>query len=230
MDTQLQQELRAWLSNEKSREAALLSTGYQGSAYLYDHGGRRLVIKKASSGFFTGWIHRRMLQREARVYELLAEVEGVPHSPGMLDDTWLVLEYIEGRTLKVQRSFIREPEVFYNRLHKVIKDFHTAGVAHGDLKRKENVLVAEGEQPFVIDFGMAAMRDGGLIDRLLFRFVRRVDYNAWVKLKYHRNYSAVSDEDQQWYRPTIIERTLRVIRRAWRKVTFRQARKRRRQS
>lgn len=230
MDTELQQELRAWLSDEERREAALISSGYQGSAYLYDHGVHRLVIKKAGSGPLTGWIHRRMLRREARIYELLAGVEGVPHSPGMLDDTWLVLEFIEGRSLKVRRTSIRDREAFYSRLREVIEDFHAAGVAHGDLKRKENVLVTEGEQPFVIDFGMAAMRDAGPVERLFFHFIRRVDYNAWIKLKYHRDYSAVSDEDLKWYRPTLIERVFRVLRRTWRKLTFRQVRKRRKKS
>ncbi|HJP05388.1 MAG: hypothetical protein CL799_00775 [Chromatiales bacterium] len=227
MDAQLQQDLRTWLSDEQSREAALLSSGNQGSAYLFDHGGQQLVIKKASDDLLTGWMKRRMLQREARVYERLAEVEGVPHSPGMLDDTWLVLEYIEGPVLKIRRTSIREPEVFYNRLHQIIAAFHAAGVAHGDLKRKENVLVTEGEEPVVIDFGTAVLRDGGMIDRLLFSFVRRVDYNAWVKLKYHRDYSAISAEDRRWYRPTIIERVFRLFRRTWRTITFRQARKRR---
>ncbi len=227
MDAQLQQDLRTWLSDEQSREAALLSSGNQGSAYLFDHGGQQLVIKKASDDLLTGWMKRRMLQREARVYERLAEVEGVPHSPGMLDDTWLVLEYIEGSVLKIRRTSIREPEVFYNRLHQIIAAFHAAGVAHGDLKRKENVLVTEGEEPVVIDFGTAVLRDGGMIDRLLFSFVRRVDYNAWVKLKYHRDYSAISAEDRRWYRPTIIERVFRLFRRTWRTITFRQARKRR---
>lgn len=229
MDAQLQQDLRAWLSDAKSREAALLSSGYQGSTYLYEQGGQRLVIKKAGRKFLVGWINRRMLQREARIYQRLTTVEGVPHSPGMLDDTWLVLEHIEGRVLKARRMPIRESEVFYDRLRKIIADFHAAGVAHGDLKRKENVMVTESEQPFVIDFGMATLRDGGAIDRFLYRLVCRLDYNAWIKLKYHRDYSAISAEDQQWYRPTVFEYVLRVTRRAWRTITFRQARKRRQQ-
>ena len=76
MDTQLQTDLRAFLNDAPRREAALLSAGYQGSAFLYEENGSRLVIKQAAGGLF-GWFHQRMLNREARVYALLAEVPGV---------------------------------------------------------------------------------------------------------------------------------------------------------
>jgi len=168
-----------------------------------------------------------MLRREARVYELMSGLTGVPHSPGLLDGTWLLLEYIEGESLKAARHTLRDREAFYARLLQVLHDFHAAGVAHGDLKRKDNVLVTPDEQPVVIDFGTAVQREGGLVDRLVFRLVRRFDYNAWVKVKYDNDYSAISEADRRWYRPTIVEDGFRLIRRFWRTITFRQARKRR---
>ena len=228
MDTRLQEDLRAWLQDDAQREQALLSSGYQGSAYLYAHGDTRLVIKKAGGGLLSGWFHRHMLRREARVYQQLAGVDGVPHSPGLLDKTWLVLEFIDGASLKEARRTLENPELFYTRLREVIEACHAVGVAHGDLKRKDNVLVMAGEQPCIIDFGTAVMRAGGLLDRLMFRLVRRFDYNAWIKVKYARDYAAISATDLQWYRPTIVERGFRWMRRVWRIVTFRQARKRRR--
>ena len=41
-------------------------------------------------------------------------------------------------------------------------------------------------------------------------------------------FSAISAEDQQWYQPTAMEDVFRLVRRFWRTITFRQARKRRR--
>ena len=146
----------------------------------------------------------------------------------MLDDTWLLLDYVEGRSLQQVRFELRDPEAFYARLLQVLHDFHDAGVAHGDLKRKDNVLVTDDERPVVIDFGTAVRRDGGIVDRLMFRLVRRFDYNAWIKVKYTRDYSAISAEDLRWYRPTVVEQGFRLLRRFWRTVTFRRARKRRR--
>ena len=232
LNPQLAQALRNWLANDELREAALLSAGYQGSAYLYaaDVAGKpvKLVIKRAAQGFFSGWFHHLMLRREANVYVQMADVAGVPNSLGMLDKTWLLLEYIDGESLRMARYTLGNADAFYDRLLQVLHDFHAVGVGHGDLKRKDNVLVTREEHPYVIDFGTAVLRDGGLIDRLMFRLVRRFDYNAWVKVKYRNDYDAISAQDRQWYRPTIVENGFRVLRRLWRTVTFRKARKRRR--
>jgi predicted Ser/Thr protein kinase len=230
VDEQLKRALRVWLADDALREQGLLSSGYQGSAYLFagDVAGKtaKYVLKRAAAGLLTGWFHRLMLQREARVYELLAHVEGVPHSPGLLDNTWLVLEFIDGQSLKEARYALNDEQLFYARLHEIIMAFHTAGVAHGDLKRKDNVLVKAGELPVVIDFGTAVMREGGMVDRLLFKLVRRLDHNAWIKVKYRHDYAAISAEDLRWYRPSILERGFRQLQRFWRAVSLRQMRKR----
>ena len=227
MDASLQDSLRQFLNDEARRQAALLSSGYQGSAYLYQSGGTKFVLKQAAGGRFTGWFHRLMLRREAHAYELMAGLPGVPHSPGMLDDTCLVLEFIDGESMKQARHGLEDPPAFYDRLREIISGFHALGVAHGDLKRKDNVLVVAGERPVVIDFGTAVTRDRSLFDRLMFRLVRRFDYNAWIKNKYDGDYDAITDEDLRWYRPTIVENGFRLVRRFWRTITFRQARKRR---
>jgi len=228
MDESLQNRLREFLRDKHRRESALLSSGYQGSAYLYDQDGHRLVIKAAGDGFFTGWFHRFMLNREARVYQLLAEVDGVPHSPGFLDDTWLVLDFVAGRSLKEERHDLQNPEGFYDLLRGIIDAFHAAGVAHGDLKRKDNVLVDKLQQPHVIDFGTAVMRDGSLLDRLLYPLFIRFDHNAWIKAKYRFDTDLISAADMDWYEPTWVESGFRQIRRLWRTITFRQARNRKR--
>jgi predicted Ser/Thr protein kinase len=228
MDESLQRGLRQFLADDRQLDAALLSSGYQGVAYLYDQDGYKLVVKEAAGGAFTGWFHQLMLRREARVYVLLADVEGVPHSPGFLDDTWLVLDFVDARSLKEERRALQNPEGFYDRLREIISAIHKAGVGHGDLKRKDNVLVDKLEQPHVIDFGAAVIRDGNLLDRLLFPLFVRFDRNAWIKAKYRFDTDTITEQDQGWYQPTWIEDVFRQVRRFWRKVTFRQARKRRR--
>ncbi len=230
MDDSLQAKLRRFLADDQRRSAALLSSGYQGSVYLYDDNGYKLVIKQAGGGLLTGWLHRLMLHREARVYAKLADVEGVPHSPGLLDGNYLVLEFVEGRSLKAERRDLQNSEAFYAALRTIITACHSAGVAHGDLKRKDNVIVDSYEQPHVIDFGTAVMRDGSLFDRMMYPLVVRFDLNAWIKVKYDNDYDAISAEDMQWYQPTVIESVFRLLRRFWRTVTFRQARKRHRRN
>lgn len=228
MDPSLQDGLRSFLNDEQRRAQALISAGYQGAAYLYEQDGHKLVVKEAAGGFFSGWFHRRMLRREANAYQLMQGVAGVPHSPGMLDNRYLLLEYIDGESFMQARHHLSDSEAFFSRLRQIISDFHAVGVAHGDLKRKDNTLVTADERPFVIDFGTALTRTGGLFDRLFFRLVRRLDNHAWIKNKYDGDYDAISAADLRWYRPTWVERIFRVLQKFWRAVTFRQARKRRR--
>ncbi len=225
--TDIAEPLRAWLANAPVREAALLSKGYQGSVYLFEHAGRRWVVKRAGQGLLSGWFHRLMLDREAAVYGKLGEVAGVPAALGLLDDEWLVLEFIDGESLHQARHELRDREGFYARLHAVIQAIHAAGVAHGDLKRKQNILVTADESPYIIDFGTALRRDGAFVDRLLFDTVVRADFNAWIKAKYANDYSQISAEDERWYRPGLLEAILRKIRKFWRVISFRGARKRR---
>ncbi|MGI9291218.1 MAG: protein kinase domain-containing protein [Gammaproteobacteria bacterium] len=228
MDQALQTHLRDFLADDQRREAALISSGYQGSAYLFQNDGVRLVVKQAGSGLLAGWFHQLMLQREARVYKQLADVHGVPHSPGFLDKKWLLLEFVEGSSLKAERHNLQNREQFFLDLRKIIDDCHQAGVAHGDLKRKDNILLDKQQHPFLIDFGTAVLRDGGLLDRLLYPLFVRFDRNAWIKAKYRFDTHKITPEDLNWYAPTWVENAFRQVRRFWRTVTFRQARNRRR--
>jgi tRNA A-37 threonylcarbamoyl transferase component Bud32 len=226
--TELREPLREWLKDKSAREAALLSVGYQGSVYLFERNGKRWVVKRAGTGLFTSWLHRLMLHREAAVYARLSSVIGVPQSLGMLDDEWLILEYISGEPLRQARYELKDPDTFYTHLHQVITDIHAAGVVHGDLKRKENILVTAAELPCVLDFGTALQRDGALLDRVLFNTVARADFNAWIKVKYANDYTGISPLDSEWYRPSLFEMVLRGLRRFWRVISFRQFRKQRR--
>ena len=97
--TEFREPLRAWLQDSATREAALLSTGYQGPVYLFSHNNTQWVLKRAGTGALTGWLHRLMLRREAAAYAKLDAVDGVPNSLGMLDAQWLVLEFIDGESL-----------------------------------------------------------------------------------------------------------------------------------
>jgi len=112
----------------------------------------------------------------------------------------------------------------------VLQATHRAGVAHADLKRKENILVTPDGLPYLIDFGSAitCTDTSGSLRRWLFRQVCRIDLNAWIKHKYLGRYEEISSADAAYYQPTFIERVARPVRRIWRKVTARQWRKARR--
>jgi serine/threonine protein kinase len=149
----------------------------------------------------------------------------------MADDTHLVLEHIEGPTLRLAAETLKDREQFFARLLATIQAMHAAGVAHGDLKRKENTLVGPGELPYLIDFGVACIEqaDAGRYQREKFALMRQMDLNAWIKLKYGRLTEALSAEDAELHRPLLIERMARRARGPWKFLTLRKARKRRRE-
>jgi len=225
-------ELLQWLRSGEHSAEALISSGYQGAAYLYDGSQGRRVIKAATGSGIVGWARRWMIRREYAIYQRLASVDGVPHCHGLLDGQYLVLDFVDGVPLSDVDSDITDRDTFYKGLLKIILNLHLAGVAHADMKRRGNLLVSPDEQPYIIDFGTAVAKNdgGGWFNRWLYKLVRQFDYNAWIKLKYRGDYASITPEDQPYYRPTPMENLARLIRRGWRTITFRQYRKARRRA
>jgi predicted Ser/Thr protein kinase len=207
-----------------------LGSGYQGEVYLIDGPDGALIMKRPSGRGALRMVRRAMLRREHAIYQRLQGIAGVPECRGLAPDGSLLLEFIEGRSLREAALAPVERERFFAALRELITAVHRAGVAHGDLKRKDNILVAAGNRPYLIDFGTAvsALPGAGFLRRFLFRQIRRMDLNAWVKLKYQRQGVVMDAADQAHYRPTVSEAIARVLRRAWRAATFRRWRKSRR--
>jgi predicted Ser/Thr protein kinase len=222
-------ELLTWLRAAlRSGSGELLGAGYQATAHLYRSPHGAVVVKSAHPGGLLGWLGKRALAREHRVYMRLAGVRGVPRCYGFLDDAHLVLEHIAGPSLRERSNDLEDRGRFFAELLKSIDAMHAAGVAHGDLKRKNNVVVGPGEHPYIIDFGIARLRkaardgNGGVV----FEWVKQIDYNAWAKLKYRGHLDQLSPEDAARYRPLLLERIARLIRVPWQIHTLRRPRQR----
>lgn len=205
----------------------LLASGYQGAVWLVQSPGGVHIVKRATGRGPMRALRLAMLRREAAIYERLRGVAGIPESRGIDADGQLVLAFVAGPSLRERRLSPDERDVFFTELRDLILSMHRAGVAHGDLKRKDNVLVGPGGHPFLIDFGtaIAAPPGAGWLRRAIYRQVCRVDLNAWFKLKYQRGATEVDAADLRYYDPTLPERVARLLRRAWRKVTLRRWRR-----
>lgn len=204
-----------------------LSRGYQGAVFVTGTGADRVVVKRPMGGPVARRLRRAMLRREFRAYQRLAGLPGVPPCLGFRADGGLVLGYIDGEPYRESTAALRDRAAFFVELLAVIESCHRAGVAHADLKRRGNILIDTAGHPWVIDFGSAVLLQpgGGWLNRALFRQARRMDLNAWVKLKYRRRYDALSTADAPYYQPTVLEALARVVRRIWRKLTARNFRK-----
>ena len=204
--------LLQWLGSD---QAVPIADGYQGAAYLYQQAGQRWIIKTIPVSRFFSWLYLYMLRREYAVYLQLIGFEGVPICFGLLNGRYLILEYIEGESLR-SAVFANEAarERFFERLLQLLQALHARNIVHSDLKKKDNILVTSYEYPCLIDFGAAIIKrsEWHVVNAYLFYLGRRFDLNAWVKHKYRRVYANVSDVDRQYLQRTYIERFTHQLR------------------
>jgi hypothetical protein len=181
------------------------SRGYCSSVARLECDGVPLVVK-APAGRRPRFVWRYLLRREWRAYEALGEVAGVPRCFGLVDGQYLVLERIEA--VPYRQAVLADPERFHQLLFELVERLHERGVAHGDLKKKENLLVTPDERPVALDFATAFVYRPGFapLNHLLYATTRRFDYHAWLKHKYRRDLSRLSPEDAAYHRPSRVER------------------------
>jgi predicted Ser/Thr protein kinase len=210
-----EQEIIRWI---ESKALERLGYGYQGEIYLYQKDGERFVVKSASGGRLLRFLRARMLCNEFAAYQRLQGFAGSPRCYGLLNGKYLVLEYIAG--ISVRHAPISDPAHFFDSLFVFIRELHARGVAHADLKRKDNLLVVNGSRPYVVDFGMAIMRKEGFapLNHFLFKLACQFDLNAWIKLKYRKRMSEISAADRAYYHRTIIETSLRETKRVYKRI------------
>ena len=189
--------------------------GNQGILFKLNLGDKNYLIKRANkSNVFLRCFNQRTLNRELEIYKKLKGIDGIPDCFGMTVRGELILEYIEGQSYRDKQYELAGDESFFQKLLDLILNMHNEGIAHGDLKRKDNILVNNDNEPFLIDFGTGISIDKpkGQIKRFIFRFLKSTDLNAWIKHKYNRNYDDISEDDRQYYSPTLIEKCYRIIR------------------
>lgn len=212
--------LLKWIETALAEERHDFGRGYQGRVLLYEQAGRRLIVKVPPRNWL-GWLYRAMMRHEYKVYRRLEGFEGVPRCYGLLNKRYLVLEYIEGVPLRERRP--ENAGIFFEQFLELLQRLHAVGVAHVDLKKKDNILVVNGETPYLVDFGVAVIRKSGWrpLNRYLFVLGKRFDLNAWVKHKYRKDYGRVSAEDLMHLDRSWIETWARKAKYAYKKLKTR---------
>jgi serine/threonine protein kinase len=198
--------LKQWIEESIATNANTLAAGYQGQTLLYEDAGNSYVIKVPHGKGMARYFHRHMLRHEYDVYRKLGDFSGSPRCLGLIDKQYLVLEFVEGRTIRSKRPL--DEDEFHHKLFEHIETMHARGVAHMDLKRKDNLLVKTDESPCILDFGAAVIRKTGFhpLNAYRYKIAKQFDYNAWLKHKYHDRYPRdISIVDRKYYRLTWVE-------------------------
>jgi hypothetical protein len=222
------QAIEDWLAEAPPGSGTELGRGYQARTTLYRAPFGQFVVKTARGVGPWRYLGEAAIRREHAVYSRIADVSGIPQCLGLINGKHLVLEYLDGGTFRDREHGIEDWSRFFDRLLETIRGIHARGVAHGDLKRKDNLLVGQDERPFIVDFGVASVERASWApwSNAMYRWMRQYDYNAWVKLKTRRQREPLTAEDAALYRPTMLERVARVIRVVWQKLTLRRLRRR----
>jgi len=108
-----------------------------------------------------------ILRREKQAYKALKDVPCIPrcHSCG---GGLLVIEYVEGMAISRLMGRPRGPAAFRS-LERCVQAMHDHGVYHLDLRKRDNLLVTEEDQVWLVDFASATRIRPGTIKSWLLR-------------------------------------------------------------
>ena len=182
-------------------DSKILKRDLFGEVALKTANGDRLVTRNAAaSRWWTRWIARYLLRREARA---LAALEGVAGVPALIrqDRDTLVRSYLEGEPLHVAKP---QDAVWFKHAARLLRRLHRAGVSHNDLAKEPNLLVCEDGSPGIIDFQLA----GHSYNRTkLFRIAAYEDIRHLLKHKrYYRPDLLTTRERQILANPSPVSR------------------------
>jgi tRNA A-37 threonylcarbamoyl transferase component Bud32 len=126
-------------------------------------------------------VGRFLVGREAAAHRRLADVEGVPPALETGDPCVFAHLYVEGAPAPGVPD--RLTPAFFERLYALVAELHARGLAHGDLKRLENVLVQRDGAPALVDLSAAILSGSNPLAAALLGYIVDDDFRGIAKLK-----------------------------------------------
>jgi len=166
----------------------LLSSADGGKYVLKDFSRKALPVR-------VGW-GRLVLGREAAAYQALAGVAGIPGLVSRPSADSLVMEWVDGKPLPRRKQSHILGDGFFTKLERLVHEMHERGIAHGDLRRRNILVNADGE-PRILDFETCIRRDAGFPQAQFFATVCRIDLITITKIKAKYYPHALSEEEQR---------------------------------
>ena len=171
--------------------------------------GRILLVKDVRrKPFFFRWtLGLWLIHKEWRACQRLSGMRGVPTGVERIDRFAFARDFVEGKAIERQEGL---SPLFFSELDRMLKEIHSRGVVHLDLRHKGNILVSKNGEPCLIDFDSSlTFGKGGLLRRLLFPLLVRVDRGGFLKLKERVAPSLLTPEE------IVSLRKLNQFRRLW---------------
>lgn len=140
-------------------------------------------------------VGRVQMRREVQALKRLDGLAGVPSYLGMHPPCGLLLEPMKGVPINQWRGGSRKQAVaMFRRLDHLVAAVHSRMVVHLDLRKYDNILVADAGVPSLIDFNASVcFKPGGLMARLFFPMFRAIDRAGMLKWKEQSCPEAMTD-------------------------------------
>jgi serine/threonine protein kinase len=158
-------------------------------------GARTLMVKDVrGKSFFSRWtVGLWLIHKEWKIYSRLAGIRHIPRPVERIDRFAFAMEFIHAKPINRGEKVL---PLFFSSLEQVLRDIHSRGVVHLDLRHKGNILLSEKGEPVLIDFNSSFLFHGkGLLRRFLFPILRWVDHGGLMKLKQRISPSSMTPEE-----------------------------------
>ena len=166
---------------------------------LQDQGGARILKDFSSKSPPIRWFGRRQLRREWRALRRLKGLAGFPRVLGEVPPCALLLEPMNGGAItRFRRRRPEEIGPMLDRLDRLVEAMHARGVAHLDLRKRDNILVTEAGEPSIIDFNASiAFEPGSIAARLFFPFLKDIDRGGLLKWRHFLLPGGLSESEKR---------------------------------
>jgi predicted Ser/Thr protein kinase len=150
--------------------------------YLEVLNNKKVVVKDYSRRnlFVRVFYGRFTLKKEAKAYERLSGVTGIPHFYGFRGKNAIITEHIPSRTLG-QLNRGKVPENIFDKLDRIIAEVHSKGIAICDLHRT-NILLTDADDVYIIDFAHATTCSPGRPSRIT-ALMMQLDLHAAARIR-----------------------------------------------
>ncbi len=173
----------------KSENVKFLSRGGWGNADVYatTENGIKLIVKDFASRNFIikNILAPFMIWRTLRIAKRLQGIEGVPKACHRRGRYAYAYEYTEGITLRnAYKKKMQIPDVFFQMLENTVREIHSRGIAHTDLRNAGNIIITPEGKPVIIDFcsAISTHRMPRILNRLLYNIDLSGIYKHWQRI------------------------------------------------